>query len=165
MNEEGTYTEEASALGLAARTSGRGIVCADFDNDGDTDILELTDAPGNSATLWENRSAATGRNFLRVKLVGLPPDTEAAGARIFVQTGDQRQMREIMIGSNYTSQNPTVQIFGLGSAPSVDEILVEWPAIKSGERPEQLATLLNGPIPASQPGQTLVIRHPELPPP
>ncbi|HUF73502.1 MAG TPA: CRTAC1 family protein [Gammaproteobacteria bacterium] len=162
MNEAGTYTDEAAALGLAGRTSGRGVVCADFDNDGDIDILELTDAAPNSARLWENRTAAAGRNFLRVKLEGLPPNTEAAGARIFARIGDTTQMREIMIGSNYTSQNPTVQIFGLDSSEFVDEIVVEWPPIDSGQGPVQLGTLLNGPIAASQPGRIIVIRHPEL---
>jgi hypothetical protein len=164
QNAAGTYDEAASALGLAENTSSRGVVCADFDHDGDIDILELTDSIPNSPRLWENRSAAAGHNFLRVKLEGLPPNTEAAGARIFVQTGEKRQMREIMIGSNYTSQNPTVQIFGLGAATAVDEILVEWPAIDSGDGPEQLGSLLSGPIAASQPGQTIVIRHPGLPP-
>ena len=164
MNEAGTYTDEAQALGLATGTSGRGVVCADFDHDGDTDILELTDAPGNSASLWENRTAAAGRNFLRVKLEGLPPNTEAAGARIFAVTGDTVQMREVMIGSNYTSQNPTVQIFGLDSSTTVDELLVEWPAMNSGAGPVQLGTRLAGPIRASQPGQTLVIAQPEPPP-
>ena len=163
MNESGTYTDEAKTLGLDTRTSGRGIVCADFDNDGDIDILELTDASPNSGRLWENRTAAADRNFLRVKLEGLPPNTEAAGARIYVQTGEKTQMREIMIGSNFTSQNPTVQIFGLDSAESVDQIIVEWPAIDSGEGPKQLGTLLQGPIPASRPGRIIVIRHPELP--
>ena len=165
MNEAGTYTDEADALGLAARTSGRGVVCADFDHDGDTDILELTDAADNSATLWENRTAAADRNFLRVRLEGLPPNTEAAGARIFARIGNTELMREIMIGSNYTSQNPTVQIFGLDSSTIVDELLVEWPAIDSGAGPVQLGTLLRGPIAASRPGETLVIRHPELAPP
>jgi len=163
MNAAGTYDESAQALGLAENTSSRGVVCADFDHDGDTDILELTDAVPNSARLWENRTAAAGRNFLRVKLEGLPPNTEAAGARIFVRIGDERQMREIMIGSNYTSQNPTVQVFGLGAAQAVDEILVEWPALDTGQGPKQLGSLLSGPIAASQPGQTIVIRHPELP--
>jgi hypothetical protein len=162
-NVAGTYDEEAAALGLAEATSGRGVVCADFDHDGDTDILELTNASGNSARLWENRTAAAGRNFLRVKLEGLPPNTEAAGARIFARVGGVQQMREIMIGSNYTSQNPTVQIFGLDSSTIVDEILVEWPAIDSGAGPAQLGTVITGPVAASQPGQTLVIRHPELP--
>jgi hypothetical protein len=71
-------------------------------------------------------------------------------------------MREIMIGSNFTSQNPTLQIFGLGNAETVDEVLVEWPPLDSGTGPEQLGSLLPGPIAASQPGQTLVLRHPQL---
>ena len=71
-------------------------------------------------------------------------------------------MREIMIGGNYTSQNPTVQIFGLDSATVVDEILVEWAPIDLGEGPFQTGTQLNGPIAAGQPGETLVIRQPEL---
>jgi hypothetical protein len=163
MHEAGTYTDGAEALGLDAHTSGRGVVCADFDNDGDTDIFELTDSAPNSARLWENRTAAAGNNFLRVKLEGLPPNTEAAGARVYATIGDTRQMREIMIGSNYTSQNPTVQIFGLGSAEFVDELLVEWPALDASAGPERLGTLLSGPIAASEPGQTLVLRHPQLP--
>jgi hypothetical protein len=165
MNASGTYVDQADALGLAGRTSGRGVVCADFDHDGDVDIFELTEAPGNSARLWENRSAAAGRNFLRVKLEGLPPNTEAAGARIIVSSGGGTQMREVMIGSNYTSQNPTVQLFGLGSEDAVDELLVEWPALDTGAGPEQLGSYLTGPIAASQPGETLVLRHPQLPPP
>jgi hypothetical protein len=162
LNASGTYTNAADSLGLAPLDSARGVVCADFDHDGDIDILELTNAVPNSARLWENRTAAAGRNFLRIKLEGLPPNTEAAGARIFVRIGDTSQMREITIGSNYTSQNPTVQVFGLGSAATVDEILVEWPPTISGSGPEQLGTLLNGPIAAGQPGQTIVIRHPDL---
>jgi hypothetical protein len=163
MNEHGTYDEAAEAEGLATRTSGRGVVCADFDHDGDIDIFELTDAPGNSAKLWENRTAAEGRHFLRVRLEGAPPNTEAAGARIFVKIGETRQMREIVIGSNYTSQNPTVQVFGLGASETVDELLVEWPPLDTGDdAPEQLGSLIAGPIAASQPGQTLVLRHPAL---
>jgi hypothetical protein len=163
MNDAGTYTDRAEALGLDGSDSGRGVVCADFDNDGDVDILELTDASPNSARLWENRSAAATGNFLRIKLNGLPPNTEAAGARIFVTVGDKRQMREIIIGSNFISQNPTVQIFGLGSVEVVDEILVEWPPLMSGDGPVRLGSRLNGPIAASQSGETLVISHPELP--
>jgi hypothetical protein len=74
-------------------------------------------------------------------------------------------MREIMIGGNYTTQNPTVQTFGLDSSQFVDEVLVEWPPLDKGDGPVQLGTLLPGPIAASQPRQTLVLRHPELPPP
>jgi hypothetical protein len=140
-------------------------VPADFDHDGDTDILELTEAPGNSARLWENRTAAAGRHFLRVQLEGLPPNTEAAGARIFARIGNTEQMREIVIGSNYTSQNPTVQIFGLGTSTTVDTLRVEWPAIDSGAGPVQPPATILTTIAASEPGETLSIRHPDRSPP
>jgi hypothetical protein len=163
-NRSGTYADQAQALGLADATSSRGAVCADFDQDGDTDILELTDSAPNSARLWENRTAAAGRHALRIRLEGLAPNTRAAGARIFVRNGEVTQMREIMIGSNYTTQNPVVQIFGLGASDFADELLVEWPPLDAGDGPAQLATLLRGPIAASQPRETLILRHPELPP-
>jgi hypothetical protein len=73
-------------------------------------------------------------------------------------------MREIQIGSNYTSQNPAVQIFGLGEATNVDALVVEWPAFDDGADVEQRVTTFSLPVPASEPGQSLVIRHPDLPP-
>src|SRR5690606_10804519 len=163
MGEDGVYRDEAPALGLAGRTSGRGVVCADFDHDGDTDILELTEEPGNSARLWENRTSAAGRHFLRVRLEGLPPNTAAAGARIFVRAGGIEQMREVTIGSNYTSQNPVVQIFGLGDAKVVERLRVEWPPLDSGNGPTQPPATVLTAVAAGEPGATLVIRHPELP--
>lgn len=161
----GRFTEEGARLGLDADRDGRGVVCADFDNDGDVDILELTHDAVHSAILWENRNAAAGNNFLRVKLEGLPPNTEAAGARIFVTIGERTQMREIMIGSNYLSQNPTVQVFGLGAAGQVDELRVEWPAIAPGPgtSPVQPPDTIMTNVPAGVPGAPMVIRHPELP--
>ena len=162
MNESGTYDERADALGFYEETSSRSLVCADFDQDGDTDILELTDASGNSARLWENRSAAEGNNFLRVKLRGLPPNTDAAGARIYVTAGGKRQMREVAVGGSYAGQSPTEQVFGLGQATTVDEILVEWPALVAEDGPSQLGSLMNGPIPVAEAGQTLQIAHPSL---
>ena len=62
-----------------------------------------------------------------VKLNGLPPNTQAAGARIRASIGDTTQMREIILGSNFISQNPADRIFGLGQAPQVDSLVIEWP--------------------------------------
>jgi hypothetical protein len=160
QGSDGSFAGRARALGLDDNLSGRGVVCADFDHDGDVDILQLTDDDSNSARLWENRAAAAGRNFLRVRLLGLPPNTQAAGARIFATIGSRTQMREIMIGSNYTSQNPTVQIFGLGDASSVDELRVEWPALLPG--PAQPDAWFGTSVPASVSGQTMLICHPDL---
>ena len=102
----------------------------------------------NSGTLWRNDTPDT--NYLKVKLNGLPPNTEAAGARIRATIDGTDQLREIHIGSNYTSQNPTVQIFGLNDAIQVDTLVVEWP---DGARTTQADI---------EQGQTLVIDHPSL---
>ena len=124
-------------------------MCADFDNDGDTDIFQAHLNRENSATLWRNDAAA--HHYLRVKLRGLPPNTEAAGARIRVTVDGAEQLREIHIGSNFTSQNPTVQLFGLGDADGVDTLVVEWP--------DGATTTLND----LDHSQTVDIDHPNVP--
>lgn len=144
----GRFVESAATLGLKDTQQGRGVVCADFDNDGDVDIFQLHRGSPVSATMWRNETRSN--NSLVVKLIGLPPNTQAAGARIHVTTGAKTQMREIMIGNNFLSQNPTIQVFGLGAASVADYVSVEWP---DGKR------TLQGPVGF---GQTLILRHPDL---
>jgi hypothetical protein len=119
----GRFAERADELGLTDEEQGRGVVCADFDDDGDTDILLLH---MSGPTLWRNDT--TGNNHLRVRVRGLAPNTEAVGTRIYARVGAAEQMREIEVGSNFISQNPTnVVVFGLGAAGTVDELRFQWP--------------------------------------
>ena len=83
-----------------------------------------------------------------MRLVGVAPNTEAAGARIRATVGDEEMLREIVIGTNYTSQNPTLQLFGLGEASSVDSLVVEWPDGRTTTRTNVSA------------GRTVVIEQP-----
>jgi hypothetical protein len=132
-----SFSEQSASYGLNDTRSGRGVVCADFDEDGDLDIFQTSHAQPNSGLMRENRTAAAGRNFLKVKLRGLPPNTEAVGARIYVTitAGGKTQMREIIVGSdNYTSQNPTVQHFGLGTAANVQQLRIVWPWRNSAQQ-------------------------------
>ena len=144
----GRFRDRAAQLGLDDTEQGRGVVCADFDNDGDVDILQLHRDENLAATLWRN--GTDDNNFLSVKLNGKSPNTEAAGARITISYDGRTQMREISIASNYVSQNPTVQIFGLASAAQVDQLTVEWP--------DGLETTLM----SVQAGQSITVDHPDL---
>ncbi len=144
----GGFAEQALSAGVADRERGYAAVCADFDNDGDVDVFQAHRGIDNAATLWRNDTE--GNHYLKVRLVGSPPNTEAAGARIRATLGDQELLREIVIGSNYTSQNPTVQVFGLGSATMVDTLAVEWPDGATTTRANVAS------------GQTLVLEHPDL---
>jgi len=147
-NGAGQFEDQSEEIGLADTEQGRGVVCADFDNDGDVDILQLHRSPVVAATLWRNDT--NSNNFLSVKLNGETPNTEAAGARITITYGGTTQMREICIASNFVSQNPAVQTFGLGHAAQVDELTIQWPDGRN--------TVLTD----IQAGQFITVDHPNL---
>ena len=126
INNGATFDEQASDYGLDDSRQGRGLACADFDNDGDTDVFITHSGGINSGSLYRNDNT-DDRLSLKITLEGRGPNTEASGARIYASIGATTQMREIIIGSNFTTQNPTSQIIGLGDATSVDTLRIEWP--------------------------------------
>jgi hypothetical protein len=55
-NDDGTFTDVSTESGIGARKgAGMGVVCADFDNDGDTDIFVANDQSGNSLFVNDGR--------------------------------------------------------------------------------------------------------------
>ncbi len=123
-NGDGTFTEKALDLDLDDTGQGRGIVCFDYDKDGD---LDLFIANNNQPPKLFRNDFGNKNNFLSVRLNGLPPNTEAVGARITVTVGTKVQMRELRAGSNFVSQNPVIAHFGLKDANIVDQVHVRWP--------------------------------------
>ncbi len=121
----GSFIERAAEFGLDDREQGRGVVCADFDNDGDVDILQMHRNASSAVSLFQNNG--TANNHLKIRLNGLAPNTEAVGARILVTIGTVTQMREVAVASNFVSQNPCEQTIGLGAATQVDEVRIQWP--------------------------------------
>ena len=103
---------------------GRGVLCTDYNNDGWIDILVATN--GKSPTVYDNQFA-NGNHYLQVDLVGPPGNRHGIGARITVETAAGTQMREVVLGSNYLSQQPCTLHFGLGDQDSVIAVTVDWP--------------------------------------
>jgi hypothetical protein len=124
-NGNGGFLERAAQSGIVDFEQGRGVVCADFDNDGDTDVFVTHREPSNAAFLYRND--ADVNNYLKVDLRGTGSNTECSGARIEVTVGNMTQTRELHIGSNFISQNPTQEIFGLGTAAQADSVRILWP--------------------------------------
>ena len=128
----GDGTFESFDIGLAAEDrQGRGVVCFDADNDGDLDIFSANSF--GESVLYRNdliqgivaRDLETG--YLQIRLQGEADNPSAVGAVIRVTANGVTQTREVTAGSNYQSQNPLVQHFGLGDAQSVDRVEVVWP--------------------------------------
>ncbi|MEE4173778.1 MAG: CRTAC1 family protein [Xanthomonadales bacterium] len=123
----GDGTFDAFDTGLVAEDrQGRGVVCFDADGDGDLDIFSANSF--GESTLYRNtRDPVAAGDWLQVELLGEVNNPAAVGAVIRVITGDVTQTREVTSGSNYQSQNPLVQHFGLGGARTIDRLEVTWP--------------------------------------
>ena len=118
------FLQARTAVGINKKGQGRGLVCADFDNDGDIDILTVNQ--GSAPTLWRNDNVATVRNWLEIDLKGRVPNTKALGAKVIVRSASLTQIREVQAGSSYLSQAPARLHFGLGADESA-EVTVIWP--------------------------------------
>ena len=102
----------------------RSFAYADYDNDGDLDLL-VTNLKG-TPDLLENRD---GQNaWLILKLVGTRSNRDAIGARIKLTAGNLTQIRAVRSGSSYLSQNDMRLHFGLGKHRQVDRIEIRWPS-------------------------------------
>jgi len=123
-NGDGTFTERAFELGIHDTGEGRGVVCFDYDRDGDLDILVQHNRGGLS--LYENNGAKSG-HFLDVALQAPPPNARVIGARVEVTAGDRTWVGVIRAGSNYASQDPAELHFGLGARTAIDSVVVRRP--------------------------------------
>lgn len=122
--KDGTFVESSSDVGIVDLRQGRGVVCFDYDKDGDIDIF-ISNFEDDTRLYRNDLDENPG--WLQVRLDGEVNNPSAVGAVIRITTGEVTQMREVTIGSNYQSQNPLTQHFGLGGVAKVDELRVSWP--------------------------------------
>ena len=109
---------------------GRGLAFADFDRDGDVDLLLTTN--NGPAALFRN-DVVSGNRALRLHLTGTKSNRDAIGAVVRVSHAGQTQMRTVRAGSSYLSQSELALTFGVGKADRVDRVTVEWPSGESQE--------------------------------
>jgi len=121
----GHFEEQAAARTFDERVGGRGVVCLDFDGDGDVDIFVASN--NGPYHLWRNDGGRAAGHFLKVRVAGGWPNVFAVGTKVFVSAGGKEQVRDVRAGSNYVSQNPLELHFGLGAATRFDRVRVLWP--------------------------------------
>ncbi|PCI59205.1 MAG: hypothetical protein COB35_11820 [Gammaproteobacteria bacterium] len=122
-NGDGSFTESAINAGIDDKGMGRGLVCFDYDKDGDVDIYIANN--NQPPKLYCNEGVKS--NFVNIKLLEKSSNSQALGARIYVKTGSVEQMRELRSGNNYVSQNPVEAHFGLAQASKIDNVRIVWP--------------------------------------
>lgn len=121
---DGTFDERSAASGLDDTGLGRGVVCFDYDRDGDLDLFIANHS--GAPRLYRN-DRLDDRHWLTVELRDDSANSRAVGARLTLSAAGTTQVREIRCGSNYLSQNPSEAHFGLGDAAAIDYLEVRWP--------------------------------------
>lgn len=121
---QGRFSESAPVGVLSELMVARGLAWADYDQDGDIDLL-ITEN-GGPVHLWRNDTV--GGRSLTVKLIGSESNRNAVGARVRLNVGGIWQQRYVRTGGSYLSQSQLWPLFGLGATVSVDSLEVQWPS-------------------------------------
>ena len=143
----GVFENVSEKLGpelLLPRVS-RGAAVADFDNDGDLDILVNNN--GEAPQLLRN-DGGNRNHWLEIFLIGTGSNRDGVGARVKVTAGDWTSYDQRKGGMSYQSAHDPRLHFGLGSRDHADSVEVRWPSgavTKLGKlQSDQILTIKEG---------------------
>jgi len=125
-NGDGTFTDVASASGIAGPQDGFGVSWADFDQDGDLDVI-IIGHEGRRINLFRNNGGNL-KNWLVVRLRGVFDNRMGIGARVEVFARGRKFVRECNAGEGNRSHNAWPAHFGLDTMSLVDSLVVRWPS-------------------------------------
>lgn len=120
-----TFDNVTTNWGLRTSNVSHGSAYADFDNDGDLDIV--VNNMGEQASVYRNNNS-THNNFLSLRLKGIGANTHAVGSRINIvtNTGKRQTVEQQPVRGYLSSVDPVVH-FGLGKDTIIATISIRWP--------------------------------------
>ncbi len=123
----GRFADVSAAAGLAGLRiqSPRSITLADYDGDGDIDVL-VTNCGGRPFLL---RNEGGNRNhYFKLDLSALNDNRAGIGSKVEIRAGAMRQRLQVSGYPGYLSQGYPELIIGLGRLAAVDALNILWPA-------------------------------------
>ncbi len=129
-NEHGGFDDASNSAGpdILKPIVGRGAAYADFDHDGDLDIVVTEN--GGPARLLRN-DGGNRNHWLNVRLIGRQSNRSALGTIVQIESPSGKQWQTVHSGSSYCSQSDLALTFGLKQDRIVSKLTVEWPSGKA----------------------------------
>ena len=124
---KGTFENASATVGaqFTRPMVARGAAYADYDRDGDLDVLVATN--GGPAYLFRN-DGGNKNHFVNIRTKGVKSNRDGIGAVVRVQSASGRQWNTVHTGSSYCSQSELALTFGLAKDAVVTAIDVDWPS-------------------------------------
>jgi hypothetical protein len=127
---DGTFKEITARAGSYFKAShrGRGVVLADFDNDGRIDLA--VSHLNEPVAILRNQAITVGKHWVGIELRGAD-HRDVVGARIVLSVGGRLRTQFAKSGSSYLSSCDSRHVFGLGEFGKIDQLTVYWPSGKA----------------------------------
>ena len=135
------FADATARTGISGRLTYQ-AAWADFDNDGDLDLL-------TGGRLFRN--ALRGRRWLKLRLVGdgRSVNRDAVGARVRIRLGETTPTRQVESATGEFNQNDPALHFGLGDQAGPVTAEIHWPGgatQKLKARPDRTVTVRYAPV-------------------
>jgi hypothetical protein len=126
------FENVSQSWGFEDSTFSNGAAVADFDNDGDLDLV--INNLDEEASMFENNTNKKN-NYIKIKLAGPENNPDGIGAKISLYyDGKMQQAFQQKTVRGYLSSNEPAVHFGLGKTTAIDSIIVSWPDGKENRR-------------------------------
>jgi len=116
-----------SGPGLAIQKVSRGLATADYDNDGDLEVLVTN--MNNSPDLLRHVRPNQNHSVL-IKTIGTSSNRDGIGTEVKVIAGPLTQYDTVRSGGSYLSSSDLRLHFGLGLATKIDRLELRWPSAR-----------------------------------
>lgn len=122
-NRNSTFSNVGFSIGIRDSTFSYGAAKVDYNNDGYMDMC-VTMSRDSNAHFYRNSGGSN--KWIKLKCTGIQSNKDAIGTVVTAYYNGNINRQVILGGSSYLSSDDVELVFGIGSAPRVDSMIINW---------------------------------------